>query len=217
MSENNENVKTGAASIAAAMQVSTVDPTEEELAALENEDERYEPAPMFNEPEQSNSEIPSWVVMPPDLKLPSGRVVAYMLFKAEWTDTPNRGDRHCLLWPLTSRDETIALKRTRGDSQRTLAEMAKQMIRAVDGKTADWGLAKANGAAVPNVEMFWNDIGAKCRQQITNYYLRTHSMTNEEAASFFGQCLHIRTVALERVRVLVFRQTRTRSLICFRI
>ncbi len=210
-----EDIKTGASSIAQALKITTADPTEEEIAALNAEDERYEPSPMFDDSDKPNDQsIPEWFTAPPGLKMPAGRVVAFMRFKAEWTDTPNKGDRVCLLWPLTSRDETFALKRTRGDSQRTLNEMAKQMIRVIDGHLVDWSMTKGGSGGVPGVEIFWNDIGAKCRQQVINYYLRTHSMSNEEAADFFGQCLHIRTVALEYVLGLGYHQIRTCFLMC---
>jgi hypothetical protein len=133
--------------------------------------------------------IPGWVTFPPQFKMPAGKSIAFMQFRAAWTDRPEKGDRQCILWPLSDADEKLALKRTRGESARTLSELAKQMIKAIDGVKADW-----TGKAGPgNVERFWDEVGSKCRQQIQNFYLKTHSLTAEEQADFFLSCLCVRT------------------------
>lgn len=134
--------------------------------------------------------LPSWVVVPPDLQLPSGKTVGYMRFRANWTDEPARGDRQCVVWNLTVGDETLAIKRARGDGMRVLAECSKQMIRAVDGVRADW---TGNGG-IGNVNQFWDQIGSRCRQQISNYYLKTHTLDESEQADFFASCIDVRTI-----------------------
>jgi hypothetical protein len=134
--------------------------------------------------------VPEWVKMPTGLQLPVGRQVMYMMFRAEWTDCPHKGDRQCVVWNLSESDEKIALKRTRGEALRTLDELAKQTIRVVDGTKANW-----TGTGPGSVDTFWNDIGAKCRQQLKNVYAKNHMFSAEEAVDFFTNCITVRTVA----------------------
>jgi hypothetical protein len=137
-------------------------------------------------------EIPGWVQVPPDLVYPKGgRQVTYVLFKAAWTDVPEKGDRHCVLWNLNEADEKLALKRTRGEALRTIDELAKQMVRCIDGHKSDW----TGGFGPGNVDLFWNDIGAKCRQQLKNLYAKTHMFNTEDSIDFFTNCIAVRTVA----------------------
>lgn len=176
--------------------------TPEESAALEDTKFAEVAATEFVAPEKPSAlevaasapgdpnGIPDWVILPPNLKIPPGRQVGFMRFRASWTDTPNKGDRQLILWPLSDADEKLALKRTHGDSLRTIGEMAKQMIRAVDGTNADWSSGKFS---VGSVEQFWNDIGARCRQQVQSYFLKTHALDDEERADFFLNCLAVRT------------------------
>lgn len=144
------------------------------------------------EPEQTKetdpNALPAWLALPPDLKIPPDKQIGFMLFRSQWTDRPSKGDRQCLMWPLSDADEKFALKRTRGDMSRGISELAKQMIRAVDGKKIDW--AKNSGK---DLENFWDEIGAKCRQQIQNYYLKTHALTKDDQLDFFVNCLVVRT------------------------
>lgn len=72
---------------------------------------------------------------------------------------------------------------------RAVDEMAKQMIRAIDGHKADWSGKFTKG----NVNTFWTEIGGKCRQQIKNIYLRRHSFDTGEVADFLVNCVAVRT------------------------
>ena len=155
------------------------------------------------------SALPAWVIVPPNFVFAKGRIAYFFRFRAEWTDAPAKGERQCILWNLSMADEKLALARTRGDSNRTIEECARAMIRVVDGHEADWSArGKAN-----DVRIFWNDIGAKCRQEIKNLYLRTHSMSTEERLDFFVNCVAARTVGLG-TRRLVKRLTPTSSMTC---
>jgi hypothetical protein len=133
--------------------------------------------------------LPEWVVLPPNLAMPKGRVVGFLRFRAHLTDDPSKGDRQVVLWNLTALDEKFAIKRCRGDAMRTVSEMAKQMIRAIDGVPVDWTGAKGPG----NVDVFWDEIGSRYRQQMINYYVKTHALGPDETADFFANCIAIRT------------------------
>ena len=76
-------------------------------------------------------ELPEWMKIPAGLKFPTGRVVSFIRFKAEWTDTPGKGDRTCAMWNLNGADEKLAYSRTRGDSMKLVTELSKQTIRVV--------------------------------------------------------------------------------------
>jgi hypothetical protein len=135
--------------------------------------------------------IPEWVKFPPKMKIPPGKEVGFMQFRAKWTDKPHLGDRQVIMWSLSDADEKLAMKRTRGEHMRTITEAAKQCIRAIDGVSANWTGAFVLG----NVDTFWNEIGGKCRQLIVNYYLKTHTLEAAEQLDFFANCLAVRRVA----------------------
>lgn len=158
----------------------------EEEAALDREMQRLQ---SVDAPPPSTDALPEWALVPDDLVIPPGRTVAVLRFRASWTDTPHKGDRQCLLWNLSVNDEKAALRRMRGEPLRTLEEMSKAMIRAVDGQKADW--SGKPGAA--DVNTWWNDIGSRCRQMVKNYYAKTHALDPEEQMDFFANCIAVRT------------------------
>lgn len=133
--------------------------------------------------------LPDWVVLPTDLTFPKGRTIGYMRFRSQWTDVPEKGDRQCIVWNLTVMDERLAIKRARGEATRVLSELAKQMIRAIDGVKSDWTGKLGTGS----VDKFWDELGTRCREQIQNYYVKTHSLSSEEQDDFFANCIDIRT------------------------
>jgi hypothetical protein len=140
-------------------------------------------------PSQSAGEgIPDWCAVPEGWAPPKGRQVWFLLLRASWTDVPNKGDRTLVLWTLTEADEKLALKRTRGESLRTIDELTKQIIRVVDGKRVDWAQGKACAA-----EVVWNEIGTKLRQELKNFYVKTHTLTMEERTDFLSNCVAVRT------------------------
>lgn len=149
---------------------------------------------MANEQEnevEDSSGLPEWATMPEGLKVPPGRQVHALRFRSEWTDVPGKGDRHCIVWNLSDAEERIALKRSGGgDEPVSMAtELAKQMIRAIDGHKADW-----SGVAGPgNIDVFWREIGSKCRQLVVRWYTQTHMLSDAERADFFENCVASRT------------------------
>ena len=134
--------------------------------------------------------LPDWLVLPEGFKFPGrGRQVGFMRFRAAWTDTPDKGDRQCVLWGLTIGDEKLARIAMRGEEGRYLSEMAKRQIRALDGHAADWTGRNAAGAVDP----WWNEIGYRCRQLIQSFFLKTHTLETKERIDFFANCIEVRT------------------------
>jgi hypothetical protein len=160
--------------------------TAEEERALDGDEAIYgdgEDAPV------EATAVPDWAVIPPGLKMPPGRQIYFVRFRAGWTDRPSKGERQCILWNLTESEEKHALRRTRGDALRAADELAKQMVRAIDGKPADW--TGAGGAG--SVQTFWDEIGGKCRQLLKGHYAKTHMLDTAETADFFASCVAVRT------------------------
>lgn len=155
------------------------------------DDEEAEAIPLEEIPARDPNAIPDWAIIPANAKLPDGRQVIFVRLRAGWTDTPHKGDRQCIMWNLTEADEKLALRRTRGDSLRTIDELTKQAIRIVDGQKADW-----TGKVGPgSVNRFWNDVGTKCRQQLKNMYVKAHALEPSEIVDFFSTCVVVRSVA----------------------
>lgn len=132
---------------------------------------------------------PAWAPMPAGVKAPAGAQVMFVRFRAEWTATPSKGERSCICWPLTDHEEGIALMRCKGSSERAINELAKQMLRVVDGHVVDWSGEDSPG----NVDEWWNEIGAKCRQLLVRMYTQMHVLDEAERADFFENCIELRT------------------------
>jgi hypothetical protein len=155
-------------------------------AAFEDLDEDDEGQPRIDEEKPA----PAWAVIPDGLKVPQGWQLWFVQFRAKLTSTPGKGDRHCVLWNLSEADEKLAAKRAKGDPMRIIDECAKQMIRAVDGAIADWS---GNWASPGSIDTFWREIGGKARHKLKELYLKNHTMTTEETADFFENCVAVRT------------------------
>jgi hypothetical protein len=137
------------------------------------------------------STLPDWVSFPPGFKIPPGKEVSFLYFKAKWTDRPEKGDRWCMLWTLSDADEKLAIKRTRGEDGRSLAELTKGTIRIIDGKRGDW-TGTSDAETSYSVDRFWDEIGAKCRELIKVIYIKTHQLSVTERADFLENCCIIR-------------------------
>lgn len=136
------------------------------------------------------SAVPEWAIVPAGLKIPPGATVYYVRLRAKWTSKPQKGDRQCIMWGLTDAEENVANDRAKNSQFRFQKEMAKMMIRAIDGHVADrTGVAGKLG----NVSEFWNDIGPKCRVRLTQIYFSAHSLSQEENVDFLSKCLAVNT------------------------
>lgn len=130
---------------------------------------------------------PDWASVPPNLILPPEVLVTYVRCKAKLTRIPSKGDRNIIIWGLTASEEMMSLKRCMGENLRSVSEMTKMTIRAIDGVKVDWSGRPGPG----NVNTFWDEIGPAYRQQLINVYLKTHALSSEDQADFFVNCLHI--------------------------
>lgn len=157
---------------------------EEEEVAIEPKAERFATLP-----EATQGGAPPWVKIPEGFKFPRGRQIAFVRFRAEWTDTPEAGERQAILWALTDADEKIALSRAMGDVNRAAGELAKQMVRAIDGYVSDW--TGANGPA--NIDQWWNAIGGRCRGMLIRIFTQLHVLNEDERKDFFEHCIALRT------------------------
>ena len=51
--------------------------------------------------------VPEWASIPPGFEIPPGKRCGWMLFRAEWTDAPAKGDRWCMMWPLSEAEQSF--------------------------------------------------------------------------------------------------------------
>lgn len=141
--------------------------------------------------------IPAGAMIPAGFAFPPGWLVWFITFPASMTNRPKGPDRQCILWNLSEADEKRAVKMARGDGLRVIDEMAKCMIRSVDGKKIVWrpiDPRTEEAQSYGNLAQFWTEIGGKCRHQIKSLYLKTHAMDGAENARFFESCITPRTV-----------------------
>ncbi len=126
--------------------------------------------------------------IPGDLTVPKGEEVYIMKFEADLVKATcrHKGDRTAVLWGLSVADERTARQRMFGDPTRGLEEMAKMMIRAIDGHPI-------KAADPTEVERFWDEIGPRYRNMIVSWYQRTHNFDEKERLLFFGTCVAVRT------------------------
>jgi hypothetical protein len=165
------------------------DAEEEGDGPTEPESALEQAADQAGEAEQGDRVIRQ-VPVPGGLVIPPYANVGYVIFKPGLTGRPDLGLRTCVTWGLTVADERLARQAARGDSSRTYEEMAKRMIRVVDGAKADW---TGGNPKVGSVNRFWEQIGPKARMLLVNQYMQTHSPTVEETADFFLGCCTFRT------------------------
>lgn len=138
---------------------------------------------LFKQPEPGN--WPVWCPpLPPGMKIPKGRMAFPMMFREEWTDARWKGPRTCVVWSLTPGDEKLAYARARGDAARGATELAKQMIRCIDGLPASDVRGEPG-----SVDEFWTEIGGKCRQNLVRWYVQTHVLNDKEQDDFFENCV----------------------------
>ncbi len=131
---------------------------------------------------------PSWARVPPaPFKFPKGCDVAFIRLKARWTAAQHKGDRVLIVWPNTDADDRLAYGRANGDGSRGVQELAKQMIRAVDGVPIDWSGRPGTG----NPDQLWREIGPKGRTQMVRIYTQLHVLDMAGQADFFENCVEL--------------------------
>ena len=160
-------------------------------------------------PAATHGGAPEWVQLPAQFRFPRGKQILFVRFRSEWTDTPWKGEmvadpetgspevdaegtpilyRQCVLWPINTADKRLALNRAQRDPNRAADELTKQMIRVHDGVVADWATVRANG-----VEMFWNEIGEKCRGLLHRMFSQLHVLDTNSTRDFLANCIEVRS------------------------
>lgn len=166
--------------------------SDEEAADAFGEDddgERSVPKGMDEKMGERVEGLPDFASLPQGFEIRQGKRCGWMLFRAEWTETPEKGDRWCMMWTLSASEEKAALKKAAGDQTKALDELAKATIRLIDGARAD----RTGGSGKGAVHIFWAELGTKCRQMITSYYVKTHTLNADERADFFANCFVVTT------------------------
>jgi hypothetical protein len=164
----------------------------QEASAVPDEGEGPEDGePGVQAPSKPRTGHPEWFVMPPNGIPPvvkPGTPVAYVRMHARLTADPSRGERQCMLSLLRVKDQDQAHQRMRGvsDPMKAAAEYTKGCIRVIDGHLADWGTPLTPPAGV---DIFWEEIGPAYRQRLTEWYLATHQMRQEDRLDFFTNCI----------------------------
>lgn len=157
---------------------------------LKTKDEKPAKRTEFKLPaSEGNRRAPAWAKVPKGMKFPKGIEVVFMRIRADLTMYPSKGDRQVILWPLTDGDEKLAIGRSMANAARAGQEMAKQMIRAVDGVPVNWtGDPSAPGA---DPDRFWHEIGPKGRNLLQRIFTQLHAMNEDELVDFFEQCIAV--------------------------
>lgn len=164
-------------------------PDTDQSVAPETKPETQEQPPTFAFPPASaDVAIPSWVKLPRDMKLPKHRQVFYIRFRAAMTDTPDAGERQCIVWSNNIGDQKLAIMRSDGDPNKLPEQLAKQMIRSVDGAIADW----TGEPGVGNIDVWWDAIGPKCRSILDRLFVQLHVAKPDELVDFFENCVVVR-------------------------
>lgn len=165
-------------------------------------------------PEPSAGDVPGWALWPAGLAVPRGRVAYFVRFASNWTDAPGMGVEQALtpeddvawklagvtppqrwrlaiFWSLSIGDQKIALGRANGDGNRFNTELAKQMVRSIDGVIVNRD--GTGSAASGNLDLWWEQLGERCRAELTRMCVRVSTLTMQERALFLGRCVAART------------------------
>lgn len=90
------------------------------------------------------------------------------------------GIANVTLVELTAEEELMAAKRARNDVVRLASELAKECLRAVNGKPVS--------AASGTVDTAWNTMHPKVRQLVMGAYGRIHSPEPTDEQLFLESC-----------------------------
>jgi hypothetical protein len=157
-------------------------------AQAQDDDDDGAPVQPPRLPDATQGGAPDWARVPPDLRVPRGRQVLFLRFRADLTDTKWKGERQAILWPISMGDKKLALGRAGGDPNRLSDELTKRMIRAVDGAVVD----DTGAPGVGNIDVWWDEIGEKCRSMLARVFVQLHVVSQAEAADFFENCVAVR-------------------------
>lgn len=149
--------------------------------------------------EVEGSRFPEWALIPAwkaPHGFPAGRSVYFIPVIVEkmakrlggtpikLKDGSTQVCRQLVLWELNLGDEKAALMRAGGDPNKAGSELAKQMIRAVDGVPVSWGDLKSPA----HPERIWADLGPRYRNLLARWYTALHVLGEREIVEFFHNC-----------------------------
>lgn len=159
-------------------------------------------------PDPKVTGAPPWVRLPDGLRFPRYRTAMFLRFPSAWTHAPNAGLpllaedptalkcappgakwRQVICWPCSIGDQKLAIGRSMQDPNRYTDELAKQMIRAIDGVVVDHSGLPGTG----NVDIFWDQLGS-CRRLVMQIYNQLHSLSREQLTLFFESCIELRNM-----------------------
>ena len=161
----------------------------------EPEEEAKQPATVQGMKATGAAGRPEWCKpFPPGFAVPRGKQPIFVRLRAEWTETPHLGERQCVMWGITVREEHMADKRAEDSGSRVMYERAKLSIRLVAAAEHEALLPVDNSKAVPDADpdIFWEQIGMKGRNLLVNLFVQTHSLDAEERRDFFENCVEVR-------------------------
>lgn len=153
--------------------------------------------------EAEGSRFPAWALIPtwkPPAGFPAGRAIHFVPLDVELMakrtggaaiklkDGSTRVCRQLILWELNLGDEKAAFIRAGGDPNRAAGELAKQMIRSVDGEPVTW--ADLKSPAHP--DRIWADMGPRYRNLLSRFYTALHVLGEKEVTDFFYNCVEER-------------------------
>ena len=135
-------------------------------------------------------EVPDYfpaAMIPKGIKFPQGVEAVFVKIPASFTSARHKGDRFLIIWGTSEADEMMAIGRSMGDANRAGGQLAKQVIRAVDGHIADW-----SGMPTPgSVDQVWREIGPKGRNLLTRLLMKVNTLSEEELVRFFSSCIAV--------------------------
>jgi hypothetical protein len=100
--------------------------------------------------------------------------------------------RVLVMWPINLAEERLAAgKAGDGSAGRLQHELAKMMLRAVDGMVVDRGGNWAKDDTLISCDQVWSDLGPKCRPMVIAHYNKLHRLGDADLADFFINCVAV--------------------------
>ena len=165
--------------------------TAEEAAMLADLDPAPGGDPSKDEAAEETA-LPDWAPIPEGFKMPPpGRRLVAIKFEPDITERSDLGARWCLCWSLSLKEERAATARMRNDPNRFTYEMAKGMLKLIDGRPVDWSGA-VDGKHGVNPDLFMDQIGFQGREVLALTFQRLHNMNPERRLDFYGRCMVFR-------------------------
>ncbi len=115
-------------------------------------------------------------MIPKGIKFPQGIEAMFIKIPADFTCARHKGDRFLIIWGTSEADEALVLGRSMSDPNRATGQLAKQVVRAIDGHVADW-----SGLPTPgSVDQLWREIGPKGRNLLIRMMAKVNTLEQEE-------------------------------------